>query len=127
MTVETDRRSKLRKRPLSLVYVELTSGNGGMMRDLCEEGFALRAMMPLRPGEVTGFSFALDPSTRIEGEGRMIWVEEGGRVAGLEFTSISPEHLAHVRTWLQGAEEIPVEEGSGESGETESAEPKPAP
>lgn len=110
MTVETDRRSKLRKRPLSLVYVELTSGNGGMMRDLCEEGFALRAMMPLRPGEVTGFSFALDPANRIEGEGRMIWVEEGGRVAGLEFTSINPEYLDRIRAWLQGAEDIPPAE-----------------
>jgi hypothetical protein len=122
MTVETDRRTKLRKRPLSLVYVELSTGNGGMMRDLCEEGFALRAMMPLRPGEITGFSFSLDPATRIDGEGRMIWVEEGGRVAGLEFTSINPEYLDRIRTWLQGAEDIPP----AESADSDSAPTLPA-
>ena len=48
MTVHTERRKKLRNRPPRLVYVELESGNGGMMRDLTEGGFALRAMMPLR-------------------------------------------------------------------------------
>jgi PilZ domain len=110
MMGETDRRSKFRKRPLSLVYVELATGNGGMMRDLCEEGLALRAMMPLRPGEITAFSFSLDPGVRVEGEGRMIWVEEGGRVAGLEFTRLSPESLKHIQQWLQRAEEGPREE-----------------
>jgi len=107
MTVETDRRAKFRKRPLSLVYVELGTGNGGMMRDLCEEGFALRAMMPLRPGETTSFMFSLDAGTRIEGEGKMIWVEEGGRVAGLEFTQISDENLQRIQSWLQRTDDVP--------------------
>jgi PilZ domain len=110
MTVETDRRDKFRKRPSTLVYVELASGNGGMMRDLCEEGFALRAMMPLRPGETTTFSFSLDAGSRIEGEGRLIWVEENGKVAGLEFTQISPESLQRIQSWLQNAEEAPARE-----------------
>lgn len=110
MTVDTDRRGKFRKRPSTLVYVELASGNGGMMRDLCEEGFALRAMMPLRPGETTTFSFSLDAGSRIEGEGRLIWVEENGKVAGLEFTQISPESLQRIRSWLQNTDEAPARE-----------------
>jgi hypothetical protein len=110
MTVDTDRRSKLRKRPLSLVYVELATGNGGMMRDLCEEGFALRAMMPMRPGDISSFTFSLDPATRVEGEGRTIWVEEGGRVAGLEFTKLSPEGLQNIRSWLQRVDEATARE-----------------
>jgi hypothetical protein len=110
MTVETDRRGKFRKRPSTLVYVELASGNGGMMRDLCEEGFALRAMMPLRPGEATTFNFSLDAGSRIEGEGRLIWVEENGKVAGLEFTQISPESLGRIRSWLENTEEAPTRE-----------------
>lgn len=110
MTVDTDRRSKLRKRPLSLVYVELATGNGGMMRDLCEEGFALRAMMPMRPGDISSFTFNLDPATRVEGEGRAIWVEEGGRVAGLEFTKLSPEGLQNIRSWMQRVDEATARE-----------------
>jgi hypothetical protein len=90
--------------------VELASGNGGMMRDLCEEGFALRAMMPLRPGETTTFNFSLDAGSRIEGEGRLIWVEENGKVAGLEFTQISPESMGRIRSWLENSEEAPTRE-----------------
>jgi len=58
MTLKTNRRTQLRKRPLSLVYVELPPSNGGMMRDLSEHGFSLRAMLPLRQSEKVPFSFA---------------------------------------------------------------------
>ena len=91
MTVDTERRKKLRNRPRILVYVELESANGGMMRDLSEEGFALRAMMPLRAGEKTQFAFSLEEAMRISGEGRIIWIKEGGHVAGIEFCGIPPQ------------------------------------
>jgi PilZ domain len=99
-TNKRERRKKTRKRPLSLVYVELASGNGGMMRDLSEEGFAMRAMMPLRAGELTPFTFALDEFTRVEGRGEILWAEEGGRLAGVRFTEISPEALEQIEEWL---------------------------
>ena len=91
MTVDTERRKKLRNRPRILVYVELESANGGMMRDLSEEGFALRAMMPLRAGEKTQLAFSLEEAMRISGEGRIIWIKEGGHVAGMEFCGIPPQ------------------------------------
>ena len=84
MTLKTERRTQLRKRPLSLVYVELPPANGGMMRDLSEQGFSLRAMLPLRPSEKIPFSFALDSSARIDGEAIVVRVDDGnpdGRVA----------------------------------------------
>ncbi len=100
MTVETERRKENRKRPPSLVYVELASANGGMMRDICEEGFAVRAMMPLRIGESTPFAFSVDASTRFEGFCQVLWVEEEGKVAGLKFMDASPQLLEQVRVWL---------------------------
>ncbi|MFI5097772.1 MAG: PilZ domain-containing protein [Candidatus Acidiferrales bacterium] len=105
MTVDTERRKKLRNRPRSLVYVELESGNGGMMRDLSEEGFALRAMMPLRAGGKTQFAFSLDEVTRISGEGRMVWIKEDGRVAGIEFCGISHSAREQIRGWLDRADQ----------------------
>ena len=101
MTLDTERRKESRKRPPSLVYVELASANGGMMRDICEEGFAVRAMMPLRIGDSTPFAFSLDASTRFEGSCRVLWVEEEGHVAGLKFTDVSPQLLEQVRVWLE--------------------------
>lgn len=101
-----ERRNKLRKRPLRLVYIELAFGNGGMMRDLSEEGFAVRAMMPVRQGDKTTFSFTLGDTTRIEGEGKILWIEEGGRVAGVEFLQISPEMRTRIDEWLIEDEKI---------------------
>jgi hypothetical protein len=100
MTVDTERRKKLRNRPRSLVYVELESGNGGMMRDLSVDGFALRAMMPLRAEEKTQFAFSLDEGTRISGEGRIVGVKEDGRVAGIEFCRISHSAREQICRWL---------------------------
>jgi PilZ domain len=100
MPVQSERRNNLRKRPLGLVYVELTSANGGMMRDLSENGFAMRVMVPLRAADITPFRFSLDGTTPIEGGAFVQWVEEGGRLAGLEFTEISQDSRELIRKWL---------------------------
>ena len=106
-TVKSERRRKSRNRPLSLVYVELPSGNGGMMRDLSEEGFAIRAMLPLRAGEHTPFSFSLNESVHIDGEAKILWVEENGRVAGVRFTQISSVARALIHDWLSRPQDSP--------------------
>jgi len=97
---QSERRKKLRKKPLRLIYVELAFGNGGMMRDLSEEGFAVRAMMPVKQGASTTFSFLLGDTTRIEGEGKILWIDEGGRVAGVHFTQIAQEMRSQIDDWL---------------------------
>ncbi|MGB7845060.1 MAG: PilZ domain-containing protein [Candidatus Acidiferrum sp.] len=106
-TVKSERRKKSRKRPLSLIYVELASGNGGMMRDLNQEGFAVRAMMPLRAGEIIPFSFSLDDSILIEGKGEILWIGEGGRVAGVRFTQISSTAPTQIQDWLRATSDSP--------------------
>ena len=110
MTVDAERRKKLRKRPLSLVYVELPSSNGGMMRDLSEEGFAMRAMIPLRAGEQTSFAFSLDELTRIEGEGIVDWIEENGRIAGVKFVQIPARARDQIDKWLLRSDEPSTQE-----------------
>ena len=71
------------------------------MRDLSEEGFSVRVMIPLHAGEKTPFSFSLSASERVEGEGKILWVEENGRVAAVQFTQISAENRALIRDWLK--------------------------
>jgi PilZ domain len=82
------------------VYVELGSGNGGMLRDLSEEGFALRAMMPMHAGEKTPFCIVLNATVRIEGQGEILWIEENGRVAGVRFLEVSPLAQTQIHAWL---------------------------
>jgi hypothetical protein len=117
MTSQGERRRKERKRPLSLVYVELANANGGMMRDLSTDGFAVRAMMPIRGGEKTPFTFSLNENVKIEGEGQILWIEEGGRVAGVQFISISEQARAQIQEWLVRPETAPAEEPSPEKAE----------
>jgi len=99
---DKERRKKARKSPPSLVYVELGAGNGGMMRDLSEEGFALRVMMPVREGEKTSFSFLLNPSVRIEGQGEILWIKDNGRIAGVRFVEMPSTVLTQIQSWLNG-------------------------
>jgi hypothetical protein len=104
MNLHIERRKRFRKRPPRLVYVELGNGNGGMMRDLSEDGFALRAMMPLATGEKLHFCLSLEDATRIEGESEVVWTGEGGRAAGLKFVEITPQSRASIREWLASLE-----------------------
>jgi len=108
MKADAERRKKLRKKPLSLVYVELASSNGGMLRDLSEEGFAVRAMIPLRAGQKTPFAFSLGESARIEGEGLVDWIEENGRIAGVKFVNIPTTARDLIDEWLLRSDEPPT-------------------
>jgi PilZ domain len=118
-TANLERRKNERRRPPSLIYVELNANNGGMMRDLSEDGFALRAMMPLTVGDEVGFSFVLHGSIRIEGDGKVVWVEGKGKVAGIRFTNISEHDRAEIQSWLSRVPEIQ----NGKEAEQSTAEP----
>lgn len=99
---KSERRKKTRKSPPSLVYVELGTENGGMLKDLSEEGFSLRTMMPVRAGYKTAFSIVLNASMKIEGQGEVLWIEENGRVAGFRFAEIPAEAVPQIQGWLNG-------------------------
>lgn len=105
MSVKTDRRTQSRKRPLSLVYVELPPSNGGMLRDLNEQGFALRAMMPLHLSEKLPFSISLDNGVRIDGEAIVVRLEDKGHVVALEFAGLAAHSRDQIRRWLEKFEE----------------------
>lgn len=105
MSVKTDRRTQTRKRPLSLVYVELPPSNGGMLRDLNEHGFSLRSMMPLQPSEKLAFSISLDNGVRIDGDAIVVRLEDKGHVAALEFAGLAAHARDQIRRWLEKFEE----------------------
>jgi len=112
MTTQNERRMQSRKRPVSLVYVELPPANGGMMRDLSEQGFSLRAMMPLRPSEKVPFSFNLDSNARIDGDAIVVRLEDGGHVAALEFAGLSAHSRDQIRRWLDKYDESSAKEST---------------
>jgi len=105
MNVKIDRRTQSRKRPLSLVYVELPPSNGGMMRDLNEHGFSVRAMVPLHLSEKLAFSISLDNGVRIDGEAIVVRLEDNGHAAAFEFAGLAAHSRDQIRRWLEKFEE----------------------
>jgi hypothetical protein len=83
-----------------LVYVELESGNGGMMLSVSEEGFSFRAVTPVRPNGKIHFSFLINDSEKLEGFGNIEWTEDDGKVAGLQFADLTPQFQQSLRRWL---------------------------
>lgn len=94
-----DLRKTPRKKPEGLVYVEFGSENGGMIRDLSENGMGFRSVGPLRPAEKVPFSFSFDGEDVLRGEAQMIWADGDGRSGGLVFVDISEGLRSKLRTW----------------------------
>jgi TPR repeat protein len=100
MTYNLERRQSPRKRFQHLLYVELEPANGGMVLNFSEHGFGFRAVKRVRPNQEVKFTFNLDDKRRLEGRGRLEWTDKDGRVAGLQFTDVSEEFCAEMRSWL---------------------------
>src|SRR5215470_8665571 len=88
------------KKPDQLVYLELGSGNGGMLLSISEEGFRFRAVSPLRPQSLLPFAFTLDGAHRFEGTGEIEWLEEDGKSGGMRFLEVSSEFRSKLAGWL---------------------------
>src|SRR5215467_1609097 len=89
-----------RKKPDQLVYLELGSGNGGMLLSASEDGFRFRAVSPLRPNGLMPFAFSFDGSVRLQGVGEVEWVEDDGKSGGMRFVEVSPEFRVALNKWL---------------------------
>src|SRR5258707_10658539 len=82
------------KKPDQLVYLELGSGNGGMLLSISEDGFRFRAVTPVRANGDMPFAFSLDGKIRLEGMGAIEWIEEDGKSGGMRFAEVSHEFRA---------------------------------
>ncbi|MEQ1354035.1 MAG: PilZ domain-containing protein, partial [Candidatus Acidiferrum sp.] len=135
MAYNLERRQSPRKRFQHLLYVELEPANGGMVLNFSEHGFGFRAVKRVRPNQEVKFAFNLDDKRRLEGRGRLEWADKDGRVAGLQFTDVSEEFCAEMRSWLSTSQEYagkppgklgaipaPVQHSLGEPSASESAE-----
>src|ERR1700747_2613084 len=89
-----------RKKPDQLVYLELGSGNGGMLLSLSEDGFRFRAVTPGRPDVEVPLAFSLDGKIRLEGTGEIEWIEDDGKSGRMRFADVSPEFRAILSDWL---------------------------
>jgi len=89
-----------RKKPDQLVYLELGSGNGGMLLSVSEDGFRFRAVSPLRPQGLMPFAFSFDGNRRLQGIGEVEWLEDDGKSGGMRFVEVSSDFRSALDQWL---------------------------
>lgn len=95
-----DRRVHYRHPIHSLIYVNLDEGNGGIIRNLSEDGAAIQAVAALRLNQLHRMRFdLLNPRTRIEVLGRVTWANASGQ-AGLRFADLSPTRRRLLNDWV---------------------------
>jgi hypothetical protein len=98
--MEVSQKPFARKKPDQLVYLELGSGNGGMLLSISEDGFRFRAVSPLRPNGLMPFAFSFDGSRRLQGIGEVEWLEDDGKSGGMRFVEVSAEFRSAINQWL---------------------------
>ena len=84
----------------TLAYVTVDHANGGIIRDVHEEGLGLQAVVPLRINQPVHLRFELfNPRVRVETTGRVCWADSSGQ-AGIEFAPL-PERLRRLlKDWM---------------------------
>lgn len=96
---KSERRHVERTRTDQLLYVELGTGNGGVLRDVSEEGCGFLSIAPIWDQEPR-FAFGIGGGRQIQGEGKIIWVDSSKKLGGLQFLDGTPGFRERVRAWL---------------------------
>jgi len=99
-TVRQSRRLHYRHPIQSLVYVTLDNGNGGIVRNLSQDGAAIQAVGVLNPNQTLRVRFdLLNPRTRVDLQARVTWANPSGQ-AGVAFLHLSPQARRQVNDWI---------------------------
>ena len=108
-------RQHTRRKLAGMAYVELTQENGGILLNLSEGGFAIQSALVLSSREFSELRFQL-PNMRgwLTAIGRVVWMSESKKEAGIEFLDLHEHARAQVRAWVSNDgldESAPAEAG----------------
>jgi hypothetical protein len=95
-----ERRQSPRRKPAQLVYVEFGRENGGMVKNVSEDGLRFSLMNRVAAGQDLHFGITIDPTRRIEGQARIVWTDASGKSGGMAFAEMSAESRATLLAWL---------------------------
>lgn len=124
--VRQERRGHARKVLTSLLYAELEHGTGGIVNNLSESGMELRLAIPIFQRELPAVRFRLTDSEKpITTAARVVWLREGNRLAGLEFSLPSAELRGQIAAYLKLAAALEGIEIPGSRMEVERAAARP--
>jgi protein TonB len=103
LTATRDRRQHPRK-TVSLNYLKL-AGNGGIIVNISEGGLAFTAAEPVVEEFIPRLSFQLTfqlayDARWIEASGRIIWLDDSRRRAGIQFVDIASDDRERIGRWI---------------------------
>lgn len=96
-----DRRAHSRHRIRALAYVELGENNGGIVLNISEGGFSVRAAEAIREDSLSRLRFQMQNATQpLEMSGKIAWTSVSRKEAGVRFADPREEALLEIRTWI---------------------------
>jgi TonB family protein len=103
-----DRRIHARHRLRSLAYVELGENNGGIVINISEGGFAVRAAEAITEDRLPSVRFQTQNTEKqLVASGEIAWASDSRKEVGMRFVGLPEEALAEIKTWIS-QEESPL-------------------
>ena len=96
----SDRRLFPRFTPDSLAYVEIGDGNGGIVVNISEGGLALQSAVSLLGTEFPRLRLQVGFKKHLEMEGKIAWIGDYRKRAGIRFVDLSEETRSQIREWI---------------------------
>jgi hypothetical protein len=94
-----ERRHHPRVKLERLTYINLTSGNGGIVLDMSENGLALQAVAPIE-GNALRFRLSIGSTNEFEAMAELVWRDSTRKRGGLRFTQLPKDLEKEIRTLL---------------------------
>ena len=99
-----NRRLHVRLPFLSIAYVELGEGNGGVIANISEGGLAVQAAMALVEDSLPCIRFQLGPAKyRVQTRARVTSKSDSKKSAGLQFQDLPEEARAKISEYISFA------------------------
>jgi hypothetical protein len=86
----------------TLTYVTLDQANGGIVRNLTDEGIGVQVVAAVRPGQQLRVRFELrSPRLRVETRGEVMWATSSGQ-CGIRLLDLPPRMARQINEWIFG-------------------------
>jgi hypothetical protein len=99
---DTRDRRRHSRQVTALNYIRLGESNGGILLNVSEDGLAFTAAEPLASEFIPRLRFQLaEKAEWIEASGRIVWLNDSKKGAGIEFIDISNAGREQIRQWIE--------------------------
>jgi PilZ domain len=106
-----ERRLTPRTKLTQIVYVNLQSGNGGILIDASPAGIGFQAAGRIDPNAPFFLHLSAWSTDEIEPPGELIWLDVSGKRGGLRFSDLSSEAHDRIKLWLSDLSSLVVRAG----------------